>query len=82
MNTTADGPADGLPDVEGTAGIEDQFRHVAGAFLAQELQGQERAQRVGGRDHLRPGKLGGLDERAEVDALQQRQEQEQTGDPL
>jgi hypothetical protein len=49
------------------------------AFGADQFQGQQTADRLGGGDHLRGGQAGGGGDRRQIDAVQQRQKQEQPG---
>ena len=59
--------------------IRHQVHDVTFALGADQLQGQETADGLGGGDHLRTGQARRGDDRLEIDAIQQRQKQEQTG---
>jgi hypothetical protein len=59
--------------------IRHQVHDVTFALGADQLEGQETADRLGGGDHLRTGQARRADDGLQIDAIQQRQKQEQTG---
>ena len=62
---------------QGDGRVEDQIHHVALTLGAQQLERQQAAHRLLSGNHLRAGQTTGLDNPAEVDALQQGYEQKQ-----
>ena len=64
---------------QGDGAIRHQVHHVAFALGADQFQGQETADGLGGGNHLRTWQASRGDDRLQIDAIQQGHKQEQSG---